>query len=76
MSWAENNRTFASDLHLPDSVKLSLIDDNLAVDAFENLDVSVTHCFQSRRLVVGHDDMERFLAILSNFLINFILIYV
>ena len=74
MGRAEDDGTFASDLHFPDSVKLNLIHDNLVVDALEQVDVSLTHDPEGTRLIICHDHVERFAGIISNFLINLILI--
>ena len=75
MSWAEYNWTFAYSLQLPDSIHLKLIDDNLAVNTSEEDDTRVTECFESWRLVVGHDDIKWFCSIHFNLLINFILVH-
>ena len=74
MGRAEDDGTFASDLHFPDSVKLNLIHDNLVVDALEQVDVSLSHDPEGVRLIVCHDHVKRFAGIVSDFLINLVLI--
>ena len=74
MGRAEDDGTFASDLHFPDSVKLNLIHDNLVVDALEQVDVRLTHDPEGVRLVVCHYHVERFAGIVSDLLINLVLI--
>ena len=75
MSWAQYNGTFGFPLDLFYLLKLSLIDNNLIINAPKELDHDVAHGFECSRLDVGHDDINLFLGVLLNFFEYLALLY-
>ena len=76
MGGTENDRPPFLLGQLFDTSKLSLIDDDLAVDALKDLYVCRCHSFERIGIKVSHNDTKRIGSFFANILVDLILVNV